>query len=165
MSLDVGIGAVGLVNSQSHKHANPAMDAAAKLLGMSASDLRIALQGGQSLASIASSKGVTQDQLTAAMAAAIQSNNPGISAEQATKVATDMATRVPGAGGPGHAGRAGGPPPPKGPPPGCRGLGHGFRPTRRTRPPMTAPTRRQAPRRRRRPARCTAITPTGTTTR
>jgi uncharacterized protein YidB (DUF937 family) len=76
------------------------MDAAAKLLGMSVSDLRSALQSGKSLADIASSKGISQDKLTAAMAAAIQQANPSVSSEQATKVATAIATRTPPAGGP-----------------------------------------------------------------
>ncbi len=95
------ISAAGLSPIQSqHQRSHPAMDAAAKLLGMSSSDLRSAMQSGQSLAAIASSKGITQDQLTAAMAAAIQQANPNISADQATKVATAIATRTPPAGGP-----------------------------------------------------------------
>jgi hypothetical protein len=77
------------------KHPHPAMDAAAKLLGMSSSDLRTALQSGQSLVSIASSKGISQDALVGAMASAIQEANPDISTDQATKVATAIATRVP----------------------------------------------------------------------
>jgi hypothetical protein len=80
------------------KHPHPAMDAAAKLLGMSSSDLRTALQSGQSLVSIASSKGISQDALVGAMASAIQEANPDISADQATKVATAIATRTPHAG-------------------------------------------------------------------
>jgi len=93
--------AVGMSSIQSqHKRSNPAMDAAAKLLGMSVSDLRSALQSGKSLADIASSKGISQDKLTAAMAAAIQQANPSVSSEQATKVATAIATRTPPAGGP-----------------------------------------------------------------
>jgi uncharacterized protein YidB (DUF937 family) len=76
------------------------MDAAAKLLGMSSSDLRSALQSGKSLADIASSKGIGQDTLTAAMAAAIQQANPNVSSERATEVATAIATRTPPAGGP-----------------------------------------------------------------
>ena len=77
------------------KHPHPAMDAAAKLLGMSSSDLRTALQSGQSLVSIASSKGISQDALVGAMATAIQEANPDVSADQATKVATAIATRTP----------------------------------------------------------------------
>jgi uncharacterized protein YidB (DUF937 family) len=70
------------------------MDAAAKLLGMSTTDLRTALQGGQSLASIASSKGVSQDDLTAAMSKALQQANPNMTADQAAKMATAIATRT-----------------------------------------------------------------------
>jgi hypothetical protein len=76
------------------------MDAALKLLGMSASDLRTAMQSGQSLASIASSKGVSEAKLEATISAAIQQANPSMSSDQAAKVATDLATRKPPAGGP-----------------------------------------------------------------
>ena len=78
---------------------SPALDGAATALGMSSSDLRTALQGGQSLSSIASSKGVSQDTLVAAMASSIEQANPNISADQATKIATAIATRTPPAGG------------------------------------------------------------------
>jgi len=95
------ISAVGLSSIQSqHKRSHPAMDAAAKLLGMSSSDLRSALQSGKSLTDIASSKGIRQDALTSAMAAAIQQANPNVSSERATEVATAIATRTPPAGGP-----------------------------------------------------------------
>ena len=87
---------------------HPAMDAAATALGMSASDLRSAMQSGQSLASIASSKGISQATLTSTISAAIQQANPAVSADQAAKVATDIATRTPPADGPRP---AGGPPP------------------------------------------------------
>lgn len=87
----VGLPAIGSPQQRPH----PAMDAAAKLLGMSASDLRSAMQSGQSLASIASSKGISQDALTSAMATAIEEANPTITADQATKVATSIATRTP----------------------------------------------------------------------
>jgi uncharacterized protein YidB (DUF937 family) len=106
------ISAVGLSSIQSHKtRPHPAMDAAAKLLGMSASDLRSALQSGQSLATIASSKGISQSALTTAMSAAIQQANPSMSADDASKVATAIATRTPPAGG---MPPAGGPPPAEG---------------------------------------------------
>jgi hypothetical protein len=95
------ISAAGLSSIQSQqKRSHPAMDAAAKLLGMSASDLRSALQSGKSLADIASSKGISQDALTAAMAAAIQQAHPNVSADQASRMATAIATRKPQAGGP-----------------------------------------------------------------
>jgi hypothetical protein len=71
------------------------MDAAAKALGMSTTDLRTAMQSGQSLESIASSKGISKDGLIASMTAAIQQANPSISADQAGKVATAIATHTP----------------------------------------------------------------------
>lgn len=80
------------IQSQQRRH--PAMDAAAKLLGMSTTDLRTALQSGQSLTSLASSKGISQDDLTAAMSKAIQQANPNMTADQATKMATAIATRT-----------------------------------------------------------------------
>ena len=47
------------------------MDAAAKTLGMSSDDLRTALQKGQSLSDIATSKGVSQDALSSAIGSAL----------------------------------------------------------------------------------------------
>jgi uncharacterized protein YidB (DUF937 family) len=94
------IGGAQFAGSQSAPPANnPVMNGAAQALGMNSSDLISALQSGQSLSSIASSKGLSQDKLVAAMAASIQQANPGVSADQATKVATAMATRTPPAGG------------------------------------------------------------------
>jgi len=57
------------------------------------------MQSGQSLSSIASSKGISQDTLIAAMTTSIEQANPSISVDQATKVATAIATRTPPAGG------------------------------------------------------------------
>jgi lambda repressor-like predicted transcriptional regulator len=54
------------------------------------------MQSGQSLSSIASSKGISQDTLIAAMATSIEQANPSISVDQATKVATAIAARTPG---------------------------------------------------------------------
>ena len=103
------IGGTQSSGSQSAPPANnPVMNGAAKALGMSSSDLISALQSGQSLSSIASSKGVSQDKLVAAMATSIQQANPGVSADQATKVATAMATRTPSAGGTPPATKGGG---------------------------------------------------------
>jgi hypothetical protein len=90
------VGAIGLPSIQSQQtRSHPAMDAAASTLGMTASDLRTALQSGQSLATIASSKGISQATLTAAMTAGIEAANPTISAAQAASVASAMATRTP----------------------------------------------------------------------
>ena len=103
------IGGTQSSGSQSAPPANnPVMNGAAKALGMSSSDLISALQSGQSLSSIASSKGLSQDKLVAAMATSIQQANPGVSADQATKVATAMATRTPPAGGTPPATKGGG---------------------------------------------------------
>ena len=103
------IGGTQSSGSQSAPPANnPVMNGAAKALGMSSSDLISALQNGQSLSSIASSKGLSQDKLVAAMATSIQQANPGVSADQATKVATAMATRTPPAGGTPPATKGGG---------------------------------------------------------
>jgi uncharacterized protein YidB (DUF937 family) len=71
------------------------MDGASKALGMSSTDLRTALQGGQSLGAIAQSKGITIDTVIAAMAASIQQANPNVAADQANRVATAIATRTP----------------------------------------------------------------------
>ncbi len=53
-----------------HGHHHVAMDAAAQALGMSTTDLRTALQSGQSLSSLAASKGVSQDSLISAISSA-----------------------------------------------------------------------------------------------
>ena len=100
------VSAIGLTSPQVQQKRHPAIDAAATLMGMSDSELRTALQSGKSLTSIASSKGITQGALTSAMTAAIQQANPGISSDQATKVATAIAARTPPAGGPGGPGGA-----------------------------------------------------------
>ena len=80
-----------------HRHGGGnVMSAAAQSLGMSTSDLTSALQSGQSLASIASSKGVSQSSLVSALATALQGSGSNLTADQATQIATQIATRVPG---------------------------------------------------------------------
>ena len=79
-----------------HHHGGGAMGAAAQLLGMSTSDLGSALRSGQSLASIASSQGVNQNALVSALAAAVKGSNSSLTADQATQIATQMATRTQG---------------------------------------------------------------------
>ncbi|HEX7492541.1 MAG TPA: hypothetical protein VF337_12645 [Candidatus Limnocylindrales bacterium] len=102
------VGAIGLTSNQSgFPRSSSVMDSAAKALGMSSSDLKTAMQGGQSLEAIAKSKGISLDTVIAAMSASIQKANPSVSADQATKIATAMATRTPPAG----ASRPGGPQP------------------------------------------------------
>ena len=72
-----------------------AVDAAAKLLGMSSSDIASALQKGQSLSDIAKSKGVSQDELVKAIATALQSADSNLSSDQATQIANNLSTRMP----------------------------------------------------------------------
>jgi uncharacterized protein YidB (DUF937 family) len=72
------------------------MDAASQLLGTSTSDLMTSLQSGQSLSSIAKSKGVSQDDLVKAMATALQGADSSLTADQATQLATQMSNRTPG---------------------------------------------------------------------
>jgi hypothetical protein len=68
---------------------------AAAALGMTLSDMRKAYSSGQSISSMASSKGMSQDALVASMAGAIQKTSPNFSADQAKQVATAIATRTP----------------------------------------------------------------------
>jgi hypothetical protein len=128
-SIRMDVSSIGGAQSAGSQSAPPAnntvMNGAAQALGMSSSDLIGALQSGQSLSSIASSKGLSQDKLVAAMATSIQQANPGVSAEQATKVATAMATRTPPAGGMPPAAKGGGRPGGGGPAAGAGGAGTG----------------------------------------
>ena len=90
--------AQGTTGTHPHHHhhhgGGGAMSAASQLLGMSTSDLVAALQSGQSLASIASSRGVSQNALVSALAAAIKGSNSNLTADQATQIATQMANRT-----------------------------------------------------------------------
>jgi hypothetical protein len=65
---------------------------------MSLSDMRSAYQRGMSISAMASSKGMSQDTLVAAMASAIQHASPSFTADQAREVATAIATRTPRTG-------------------------------------------------------------------
>jgi len=68
------------------------MDAAAKALGTTTSDLVSSLQSGQSLATIASAKGVSQDDLVKAISSALSQADSSLSTDQATQLATAMVT-------------------------------------------------------------------------
>lgn len=90
-------GATGTTASHGHhhhRHGGGAMSAASQLLGMSTSDLGSALQSGQSLASIASSQGVSQNALVSALADAIKGSNSNLTSDQASQIATQMANRT-----------------------------------------------------------------------
>jgi hypothetical protein len=86
-----------------HRHSGmrkAGMDAAAKALGMSTSDLLAARKSGQSLASIAQAKGVSIDSVTSAISAALTKADPSLSADRAQQIAQRMVN------GPGSAGSA-----------------------------------------------------------
>jgi len=72
------------------------MNAASQTLGMSPTDLASALQSGQSLASLASSTGVSQSSLVSALASALQGSNSNLTADQANQMATQIVTATPG---------------------------------------------------------------------
>lgn len=63
------------------------MDAAAKALGLSSTDLQTALKGGQSLTSLAQNKGVTTDALSQAISSAVSQANPSLSGGRAQQIA------------------------------------------------------------------------------
>ena len=78
------------------------MDAAAKALGMSSTDLQTALKSGQSLSDLAKSKGVSLDTLTADISAAFSTANPSLSSDRAQQIAQRLIA------GPNQAGSSGG---------------------------------------------------------
>ena len=79
------------------------------LLGMKPTEIRAALDSGKSLVDLAAEKGISKDDLIKAIATAITTDRPGISADRATQIATRIATQVPKAGA---AAGVGGTPPP-----------------------------------------------------
>ena len=80
--------------AQTHHHGHgtrkAGMDAAAKALDMSTTDLQAALKSGQTLASLAQSKGVSIDTLTSAISAALIKANPSLSTDRAALIAQRM---------------------------------------------------------------------------
>lgn len=88
----------------------PSMDHTADLLGLSASELEDARKQGKSLADLAKEKGVSTDDLTAAVTQDLQANKPEgapeLSADQLSQMATDI---ISGKGPHGHGHH--GPPP------------------------------------------------------
>ena len=70
-----------------------AVGATSQLLGTSSTtDILAALKSGQSLASIASSKGVSQNALANAIAAALQQSDSSLSSSDAAQVADRLVT-------------------------------------------------------------------------
>jgi uncharacterized protein YidB (DUF937 family) len=70
-----------------HSNRKVALDAAASALSMTAADLKSALSGGQTIASLAQSKGISSDSVTSAISSALTSANPSMSADRAAQVA------------------------------------------------------------------------------
>jgi hypothetical protein len=64
-----------------------AMDAAAQSLGMTRQELRTALSGGQTIASIATTKGISTATVKSSMAAALLKANPNMSPDRADQIA------------------------------------------------------------------------------
>jgi uncharacterized protein YidB (DUF937 family) len=88
--------------AQHHGHGGmrkAGMDAAAKALGMSTSDLQTALRSGQSMSDLAKSKGVSLDTLTADISAAVSKANPSLSTDRAQQIALRFIAGPTGASG------------------------------------------------------------------
>jgi uncharacterized protein YidB (DUF937 family) len=113
-SLVQSAGSTAIQGRHGHGNMKSAMDAAAKALGMSQDDLKSAFDSGETLESLAESKGISKDDLIKAMASAIKDGDSGLTTDAATSIATRMATQGPpppppgGMGGPGGPGGPGG---------------------------------------------------------
>ena len=68
------------------------MSAVSQLLGETADQVAAALQGGQSLVDLAKTKGVNKDDLVKAVATTFQKDNPNLSTDLATQIATEFTT-------------------------------------------------------------------------
>ncbi len=83
----------------------PGLQTLATDLGVSTTDLQTARASGESLSDFATSKGISQDTLLAAVKDSITTNAPAgatpLSSDQLNAMATDMVNRKPGGGG-GH---------------------------------------------------------------
>ena len=79
---------------QTHHHGHETlkagMDAAAKALNMSTSDLQAALKSGQTIASLAQSKDVSIDTLTSTISSTLTKANPALSSDRAQVIAQRM---------------------------------------------------------------------------
>jgi hypothetical protein len=90
----------------------PGLQTLATDLGVSTSDLQTARASGESLSDFATSKGISQDTLLAAVKDSITTNAPAgstpLSSDQLNTMATDMVNRKPGGGGGHHHHHGGG---------------------------------------------------------
>jgi hypothetical protein len=90
--------------------APPSMDKTADLLGLSATELEEARKQGKSLADLAQEKGVSTDDLTAAVTEDLKANKPEGAPELSDAQLTQMATDIISGKGPGGHGHHGPPP-------------------------------------------------------
>jgi uncharacterized protein YidB (DUF937 family) len=83
---------VQAASRQGHGHGvhKAGLDAAAKALGMSSSDLRAALTSGTTLSSLAQAKGVSADALTSAVSDALKKANPSLTSDRAAAITQRM---------------------------------------------------------------------------
>jgi hypothetical protein len=86
-----GVAGTAAIQGQHHHHGGAgrkaALDAAAKDLGMSTSDLQSKLSSGQTLQQLASQNKVDTKQLTSDMASAISSADPSVASDRANQIA------------------------------------------------------------------------------
>ena len=85
-------------HGQGHGNRKVALDAAASALSMSAAELKSALSGGQTIASLAQAKGIATDTVTSAISSALTSASSSMSADRAAQVAARFVAG-PGKGG------------------------------------------------------------------
>jgi hypothetical protein len=78
-----------------HRRPEPSLDNTAKLLGVSADDLRTQLKSGTTLDDLATAKGVSSSDLLTAVKSDLKANKPAdapeLSDDQLTQMATDIA--------------------------------------------------------------------------
>jgi hypothetical protein len=114
-SLDASQSAYAVFQQQqppSGSQTPPGLQTLATDLGVSTSDLQTARASGESLSDFATSKGISQDTLLAAVKDSITTNAPAgatpLSSDQLNAMATDMVNRKPGGGGGHHHHHGGG---------------------------------------------------------
>ena len=88
-------GTTGTDQSQYMDAMKDAMGAVAKKLGMSADDMRTALQGGESLTQLASSKGVSTDDLKNTIQSSLKADLPNASSTQLQNLTNRMISGPP----------------------------------------------------------------------
>jgi hypothetical protein len=114
-SASTDVAALQSTQSTGRSHGKGPFDAVSGLLGMSAGDIASAVSSGKSLDDLAKDKGVSHEDLVAALEAGAPQELQGTARLNA--MVEDIASHSGRGGGPGGPGGRGGPPP--GPPPGA----------------------------------------------